>query len=105
MNITALVEYGVQCSRDVHVMISVLRHTLTMTTTHSDKIRMEESVKVVVLYNDKGLEKLTVTSLHQLLSERGVQEFKRKKKPELLTLLKCSILKEELVKVRGIIRS
>ena len=64
---------------------------------------MEVAVKCTC--SEKSIEKLTIPNLVKLLETRGVEYEKRMKKPELVTKLKCAILKEELMTVRGILRS
>ena len=77
--------------------------TMTAHMEDHDSTHGGDTVKVAVTVNDNSLDKLTVSRLTQLLSERGGEVEGRKRKAELLTSLKCIILKEELIKVRGII--
>ena len=56
---------------------------------------------VTITFGESSLDRLTVVALTNILSKRGITK-KGKKKAELVSTLRAIILKEELLKVRGI---
>ena len=55
---------------------------------------------VTITFGESSLDRLTVVALRDILSKRGIT--KKGKKSELVSTLRAVILKEELLKVRGI---
>ena len=59
------------------------------------------AAKVTITFGENNLEKLPVLALRKILSEQGIVN-KKDKKRELVSTVRTVVLKEELVKVRGI---
>ena len=57
---------------------------------------------VCILIDEVNVEKLPVQALKNILSQRGIVANRKDKKREVLSTVRTVVLKEELVKVRGI---
>ena len=63
---------------------------------------MAATVTISILIDEINVEKLPVQALKNILSQRGIVANRKDKKREVLSTVRTVVLKEELVKVRGI---